>query len=106
MAFKENINKICKLRGTNLTQLIKECGYSSSKVTAINQGQLPNEEQLLTFAKYLKCSVMDFFEDEDTVDSIFSNEDEKTLIEGFRTMPKSQQYRLMAYYYQLLEGRE
>lgn len=106
MAFKDNINKLCKLRGTNLTQLIKDCGYSSSKATAINKGQLPNEEQLITLADRLNCSIMDFFEDEGTIDYLSDNGDEKTLIEGYRTMPKSQQYKLMAYYYALLEGRE
>lgn len=45
MTFKDNINRLCKLHGTNLTTLIKECGFSSSKATAINKGQIPTEEQ-------------------------------------------------------------
>ena len=43
MTFKDNINRLCKLHGTNLTSLIKECGFSSSKATAINKGQIPTE---------------------------------------------------------------
>lgn len=104
MTFKDNINRLCKLHGTNLTTLIKECGFSSSKATAINKGQIPTEEQLIILAKALNCSVMDFFADE--VDFIAQDDDEQILIEGYRSLPKSQQLRLLAYYYALTEGRE
>lgn len=104
MTFKDNINRLCKLHGTNLTTLIKECGFSSSKATAINKGQIPTEEQLIVLAKALNCSVMDFFADE--VDFIAQDDDEQILIEGYRSLPKSQQLRLLAYYYALTEGRE
>ena len=104
MTFKDNINRLCKLHGTNLTSLIKECGFSSSKATAINKGQIPTEEQLLALSKALNCSVMDFFADEE--DFIAKDDDEQILIEGYRSLPKSQQLRLLAYYYALTEGRE
>lgn len=97
MTFKDNINRLCKLHGTNLTTLIKECGFSSSKATAINKGQIPTEEQLIVLAKALNCSVMDFFADEE--DFIAKDDDEQILIEGYRSLPKSQQLRLLAYYY-------
>lgn len=104
MTFKDNINRLCKLHGTNLTSLIKECGFSSSKATAINKGQIPTEEQLLALSKALNCSVMDFFADEE--DFIAKDDDEQILIEGYRSLPKSQQLRLLAYYYALTDGRE
>ena len=104
MTFKDNINRLCKLHGTNLTSLIKECGFSSCKATAINKGQIPTEEQLLALSKALNCSVMDFFADEE--DFIAKDDDEQILIEGYRSLPKSQQLRLLAYYYALTEGRE
>ena len=104
MTFKENINRLCKLRGTNLTTLIKDCGYSTSKATAINKGQIPTGEQLSKLADALNCSVMDFFADE--VDFIAQDGDEQILIEGYRTLSKSQQHRLLAYYYSLKEGKE
>lgn len=103
MTFKDNINRLCKLHGTNLTTLIKECGFSSSKATAINKGQIHTEEQLIVLAKALNCSVTDFFADEE--DSIAQDDDEQILIEGYRSLPKSQQLRLLAYYYALTEGR-
>lgn len=108
MAFRDNINRLCHERGTNLTALIKECGFSTSKATAINQGQIPTEEQLIALSKGLNCSVMDFFDDEpkDAPVVDYQTTDEKILIEGYRSMPKSQQYRLMAYYYALMEGKE
>lgn len=64
--FKENLNRMCKKKGTTLTKMLKDLGYSSSKTTAINNGQLPKEETLIEMAHYLGCSVMDFF-DEPTV---------------------------------------
>ena len=104
MTFKDNINRLCKLHGTNLTNLIKDCGFSSSKASAINKGQIPTEEQLLALSKALNCSVMDFFADEE--DFIAKDDDEQILIEGYRSLPKSQQLRLLAYYYARTEGRE
>ena len=111
MTFKENLNRICKERGTKLTPVLKDLGYSTSKATAINNGQIPKEDTLLELAKYLHCSVMDFFADEEDLakpksDTVFQDDNEKTLIEGYRSLSKSQQYRLMAYYYALLEGKE
>ncbi len=63
MTFRENLNRICKERGTTLTRVVKELGISSSKVTAINKGSIPSEDMLLTFSRKLECSVMDFFYD-------------------------------------------
>ena len=63
MTFRENLNRICKERGTTLTRVVKELGISSSKVTAINKGSIPSEDMVLTFSRKLECSVMDFFYD-------------------------------------------
>lgn len=110
MTFKENLNRICRERGTKLTPVLKNLGYSTSKATAINNGQIPKEDTLLELAKYLHCSVMDFFADEEDLkpqtDFVFKDENEQVLIDGYRNLPKSQQYKLMAYYYALLEGKE
>lgn len=46
MTFKDNINRICKNRNTNLTTVVKKLGMSSSKVTAINNGSIPKEDVL------------------------------------------------------------
>ncbi len=105
MTFRDNLNELCRDRGTNLTTVIKNCGFSSSKATAINKGQIPTEEQLLTLASYLNCSVMDFFSDETPEKSVETDE-ERLLIEGYRNMPNSQKHRLLAYFYALQEGKE
>jgi transcriptional regulator with XRE-family HTH domain len=103
VTFAENLKRICESRGTNPTALCKKLGLSTSKVSAWYKGSLPKQEMMAGLAKELNCSVQDFFDDGTvTVD----NDDEKTLIEGYRNMPKSQQHRLMAYYYALLEGKE
>lgn len=65
MSFKENINRICLERGTNLTAVVKEVKGSSSFTSAINKGSLPKEEEMVAMAKILHCSVIDFFMDEE-----------------------------------------
>lgn len=47
MSFKENINRICLERGTNLTAVVKEVKGSSSFTSAINKGSLPKEEEMV-----------------------------------------------------------
>lgn len=102
MTFRENLNRVCKEKGTNLTRVCKELGISTSKVTAINKGSIPSEEMLLDFAKHLNCSVMDFFADGDTLIEVTpADEDENELINGYRKMSRQQKHRLMAYFYKL-----
>lgn len=110
MTFRENINRICKERGTTLSAVTRSMGLSSSKVTAWNNGSLPKEEVLLGLAKELECSVMDFFVDEEDLaqetEVATANDTEQTLINEYRKLSKSQQYKLMSYCYALLEGKE
>lgn len=102
MTFRDNLNRICKEKGTNLTRVCKDIGISTSKVTAINKGSIPSEEMLLDFAKYLNCSVMDFFSDDGvTIEVTPADEDESDLINGYRKMSRQQKHRLMAYFYKL-----
>lgn len=104
MTFRENLNRVCKEKGTNLTRVCKDLGISTSKVTAINKGSIPSEEMLLDFAKYLNCSVMDFFADDNTLIEVTpADEDENELINGYRNMSRQQKHRLMAYFYKLKE---
>lgn len=105
MTFKENINRICKDRGTTLTQLLKSVGVSSSKVTAINNGSLPKEELMLTLAKTLDCSVMDFFADEEDLgiktnaDYPLLDEDEQDIITIYREMPREEKHKFLVRLY-------
>lgn len=105
MTFRENINRICKERGTNLTTLVKMCGCSSSKATAINNGSIPKEELLVAFAEALNCSVMDFFKDEveekSTLDRVaVLSEDERDVIEIFRSMSREDKHIMLARMYE------
>lgn len=65
MTFAENLNRICKEKGTTLTAVVQSIGLSTSKVSYWNNGSLPKEEVMVELAKKLECSVMDFFADED-----------------------------------------
>lgn len=113
MTFKENINRICRLRGTTLTQVLKNVGCSTSKVTAINNGSLPKEELMIALAKELECSVMDFFaDDEDNsekakpveMDYVVFSEDEQDIITIFREMPREEKHKFLARMYAYREG--
>lgn len=72
MSFKENLNRICKEKDTSLTRVMLDLGFSSSKATAINNGQLPKEDVLISLAKHLNCHVMDFFMDDEPSNSVNS----------------------------------
>ena len=54
MAFRDNLNRVCKEKGTTLTRICKELGISTSKVTAINKGTIPSEEMLVALAQHLR----------------------------------------------------
>ena len=105
--FKENLKKICEMRNTKLTPMLMDLGFSSSKTTAINKGQLPTEDQLIRMADYLHCSVMDFFADNEEelkelkeTDST-SSDDERDILEIYRSLDRRQKHEFMAMVYSL-----
>lgn len=111
MTFRENLNRICKEKGTNLTRMVKELGISSSKVTAINKGSIPSEEMLLNFAKHLDCSVMDFFydkeDDEDRLtEPITTDEDLKDLIRIYNSLSRRTKHEFMSMVYEFENRKE
>lgn len=100
MTFAENINRICKDRGTTLTALVKHMGLSTSKVSYWNGGSLPKEEMLLALAKELNCSVMDFFADEEDYETELSlDDDEKELVRIFRSLDRRAKHEFMSQVY-------
>lgn len=107
MTFRENLNRICKEKGTTLTRVVKELGISSSKVTAINKGSIPSEEMLLNFSKHLGCSVMDFFYDgEDGQDLLIevtparNDEDLKDLLRIYSQLSRRDKHEFMSMAYE------
>ncbi len=101
MAFKENLNRLCQERGTKLTPVLKELGYSSSKVTAINNGQLPKEDTLIELAQYLHCSVADFFANNSAAVSkaTAQDEDEEDILRVYRSLPRRAKHEFMCMAY-------
>lgn len=101
MTFRENLNRICKTKGTTLTSVVKELGISTSKVTAINKGSIPSEEMLLSFARCLGCSVMDFFADKEEIHETKSvNEDEEDLLRIYRGLSRRAKHEFMTLAYE------
>ena len=123
MSFAENLNKICHERGTNLSNVLKRMGVSTSKVTLWNNGSLPKEDMLLRLAQELECSVMDFFRSEYddmsailsddahlhrrvflTSDEVMENEDERYIIKFFRNISSKEKHIFMARIYDYEEA--
>lgn len=107
MTFKENLNRLCLERGTYLTTMLRELGFSSSKATAINNGQIPNrEETLLKIAEYLNCSIMDFFADEpedssvNKKEAVPQNEDEEDILRIYRSLSRRSKHEFMSMVYE------
>lgn len=106
MTFRGNLNRICKEKGTNLTNMMRELGISTSKVTAINKGSLPSEKMLLSFAKHLECSVRDFFADEENLHEIKPvNEDEEDLLRIYRGLPRRAKHEFMSLAYEFEDNQ-
>lgn len=101
MTFRENLNRICRTQGTTLTPLMTKLGYSSSKATAINKGQIPSEQTLLELAHALNCQVMDFFADEEDLPTARAcNEDEEDILRVYRSLSRKSKHEFMAMVYE------
>lgn len=107
MTFKENINRICAERGTNLTAVITKVKGSSSMTTAINKkGSIPKETDLIALAKELECSVMDFFADEEDLPPVKPrDEDEEDILRVYRGLSRRTKHEFMSMVYEF-ENRE
>lgn len=107
MSFRENINRICIQRGTNLTAVVKQVKGSSSFTSAINKGSLPKEDEMVEMAKILHCSVLDFFMDEEDFapQNEPQNEDEKDILRVYRSLSRRTKHEFMAMVYEF-ENRE
>lgn len=112
MTFAENINRICKEKGTTLTGLCKRLNIATSKVTAWNNGSLPKEDMMVRLAQGLGCSVMDFFADEEDLANVQPrDEDEKDILRVYRALSRRTKHEFMAMVYDIekreeLEGDE
>lgn len=103
MSFKENINRICRERGTNLTTVVKQVKGSSSFTSAINKGSLPKEDEMVEMSKILHCSVIDFFMDEEGFTP--QNEDEADILRIYRSLSRRAKHEFMTMAYEF-ENRE
>lgn len=107
MSFKDNINRICLERGTNLTSIVKQVKGSSSFTSSINKGSLPKEDEMVKMAKLLNCSVIDFFMDEEDLvpQTESQNEDEADILRVYRSLSRRTKHEFMAMVYEF-ENRE
>lgn len=102
LTFADNINRICKEKGTSLTAVVKRIkNGQSSYTTAINhRGSIPKQKELLELAKILDCSVSDFFSDEDDIlASRVRDEEERDIISIYRSLSRRDQHEFMTIVY-------
>lgn len=102
MSFASNINRICSQRGTTLTSICKMLELSTSKVTTWNNGGLPKEDVMLKLAEVLKCSVMDFFADDEELiaEKTARDEDEEDVLRIYRSLSRRDKHDFMAMVYE------
>lgn len=108
MKFADNLNRICKEKGTTVTALLKKMNVSTAKVTMWNNGSLPKQEMLLRLAKELECSVMDFFADEEDLAKKIEpeNEDEEDILRIYRALSRRDKHEFMAMVYEFENRKE
>lgn len=103
MNFSENINRICKDRGTSLSAVVQSLGLSTSKVSYWNNGSLPKAQILEMLAEVLDCSVAEFFKDENEIISDDLTEDEKDILRIYRQLSRRNQHEFMSMVYSFEE---
>ena len=116
-----NLDRICKSKGISITKMLKELGWSTSKVTLWNNGSLPKMDTIERIAEFLEVPVSEFFTDPDAPfpgdpheiiqaekasqayamnEPVFTlSEDEQDIIDIFRTCSRREQHEIMAMIY-------
>lgn len=119
--FIVNLDRICKSKGLSITKMLKEMGWSTSKVTLWNNGSLPKMDTIEKIAEYLGVPVSEFFIDPDApfpgdpqeilnakrVAESYGvstpkeelSEDEQDIIAIFRACTRREQHEIMAMMY-------
>lgn len=105
--FAENINRICKERGTYLSSIVKQVKGAPTFTTAINHGSLPKEKEMIEMARLLHCSVADFFRDDlPFADTNPIDPDEYDLLAIYRGLNRRDKHAFMTMIYDFAESRE
>ena len=60
--FYDKLNALCKEKGTNVSAVARELGFSSSNVTAWKNGRMPKVDKLIQISKYLGVETNYFFD--------------------------------------------
>ena len=111
MNFADNLKRICTERGTSPTALLKSMGVATSKVAMWNSGSLPKQEMLIRLAKELDCSAMDFFADDDTIQTPLNiaepkDEDESDVLRVYRSLSRRMKHEFMTMVYEFEKRQE
>ena len=90
--FYDRLKALCKNKNTTITNMLKDLDLSTGSTGNWKKGQLPKGEILAKIANYLDSSIDYIVFGEYRFD--FTN-DEKKLLEMFRSLPNTIKYKLL-----------
>lgn len=104
--------KLCKEKGVAPTVVAESIGLNRSSASGWKRGSKPNSITLLSLAEYFGVDISYFDEDEnkktpptDVRDGLeMLAEDEKILLQSYRSMTKGQQYAMQVWAREFKQG--
>lgn len=95
LKFHQKVDKCCKLRGTNITQMLKTLGLSTSFGTNWKNGRSPTADVVKRVAEYLNVSSDYLLSINVEQDPLILSDDEITVLTLFRQLKKAEQIKLI-----------
>ena len=102
--FFEQLKRLCALKGTTPTAIVKKVGLSTSNVTSWKHGASPKTDILEKLAKELDVPVSAFFEHGAATKPQLQS-DEEELLEVYRKLSQSGKRQLMGRAYELMDSQ-
>lgn len=95
LKFHEKVDKCCKQRGTNITQMLKTLGLSTSFGTNWKNGRSPTADVVKSVAEYLEVSSDYLLSINVERTPLILSDDEITVLTLFRQLKKAEQFKLI-----------
>lgn len=93
--FYDNLKSACKAKGTTITAVLKKFGVSTSNGTSWQKGTIPKTDIVIRFAEFLDVSTDYLLLGKTDSKSDELSSAEKQLLEHFRKLPESEQWKLV-----------
>ena len=113
MSFYENYVALCNAKGMSPSAVAEAAGTTRAAVSRWKKGSIPNDATILALADYFGCKPKDLLPDEaessfldtpsDTI-LLRLKEDERLLLESYRTMGDAERFAMQTIAKRLKEG--